>query len=289
MMQWVAQQVRPYAVRIQVANATRMRWLFMDGRKTDRIDARKLAILSYLNQVPEVHLPPPEVSAWRGLINERRQWVTKRTRAKIQIRALWRAQALRCPHRTLWSKAGLIWLERLDLERMLRGRMARLLDELRFLGQQIAWLEAQLDALADRQPGIALLRTIPGIGARSAEALLAYADELERFGNRKRFASYFGLTPREDSSGERVRRGRISKQGPGVVRWVLVEAAQCALRRCPGLRAYAQRIARGRKDRWKKAVVATARKLTAISFGMLRTGEVFDIQRLDPKATQPAA
>ena len=138
-----------------------------------------------------------------------------------------------------------------------------------------------------------MLRTIPGLGPRSAEALVAYTDDVTRFSNRKQFGSYFGLTPTEDSSGERVRRGRISKRGPSVVRWGLVEAARCAIRCCPAFREFAERVARGRKDRRKKAVVATARKLTAIAFGMLRTGEVFDIARLAPPekkaATKPAA
>ncbi len=123
---------------------------------------------------------------------------------------------------------------------------------------------------------------MPGIGPRSAEALVAYSDDVKRFSNRKQFGSYFGLTPTEDSSGQRVRRGQISKRGPSVVRWVLVEAARCAIRCCPAFRDFAERVARGRKDRRKKAVVATARKLAVIAFGMLRTGEVFDIARLAP-------
>src|SRR5262245_50072723 len=63
MAQWMMQQIRPLAARVQVANPSRIPWLFRDGRKNDRLDARKLAILGYLDQVPTVHLPPPEVSA----------------------------------------------------------------------------------------------------------------------------------------------------------------------------------------------------------------------------------
>ncbi len=287
MAQWVAQQVRPHALELTVANPSRIPWLFRSGRKNDRIDAQKLSILSYLKQVPKVHLPPPEVSDWRGLINERRQLVTKRTRAKIQIRALLRTEALHCPHKSVWTRCGMVWLKALKLKQILKGRITRLIDEMDFLIGQITALEKTLNELADEQPAVALLRTIPGIGPRSAEALVAYTDDVKRFSNRKQFASYFGLTPSEDSSGERVRRGRISKRGPSVVRWVLVEAARCAIRCCPAFRDFAERLARGRKDRRKKAVVATARKLTAIAFGMLRTGEVFDIARLAPPATKP--
>ena len=234
-----------------------------------------------------MHLPPPELSNWRGLINERRQLLTKRTRAKIQIRSLLRTRVLRCPHKGLWTRRGMIWLHGLKVEQILKARIARLIEELKFLIGQITALEKQLNGLAAEQPAVALLRTIPGIGPRSAEALVAYTDDVKRFSNRKQFGSYFGLTPTEDSSGERVRHGRISKRGPSVVRWVLVEAAQCAIRLCPALRAFADRVARGRKDRWKKAIVATAHKLVSIAFGMLRSGEVFDIARLTPPKTKP--
>lgn len=284
MAQWMAQQLRPLAARIQVANPSRIPWLFRDGRKNDRLDARKLAILSHLDQVPTVHLPSPEVSAWRGLINERRQWVSKRTRAKLQIRALLRANALLCPHPGLWTRGGMIWLAGLSLDAIVRARINRLVAELKFVERQLRTVERQLDGWAAQQPAVALLRTIPGIGPRSAEALVAYADDVERFSNRKQFASYFGLTPTEDSSGGRIRRGHISKRGPSVVRWVLIEAAQCALRHCPALREFARRVARGRKDRWKKAIVATARKLVSIAFGMLRSGKPFDVRRLTPAA-----
>ena len=162
--------------------------------------------------MPKVHLPPPEVSEWRGLINERRQLVNKRTRAKIQIRALLHTQALHCPHKSVWTRCGMIWLKALNVKQILKGRITRLLDELDFMVGQIAALEKQLNERAEKQPAVALLRTIPGIGPRSAEALVAYTDDVKRFSNRKQFGSYFGLTPSEDSSGERVRRGRISKR-----------------------------------------------------------------------------
>ena len=132
MAQWVAALVRPYAAKLTVANPSQIPWLFRAGRKNDRIDAKKLSILSYLGQVPKVHLPPPEVSEWRGLINERRQLVSKRTRAKIQIRALLHTQALHCPHKSVWTRCGMIWLKALKLKEILKGRITRLIDEMDF-------------------------------------------------------------------------------------------------------------------------------------------------------------
>ena len=280
MAQWVYAQVAPYARRVQVANAARMPWLFRSGRKDDRTDAQKLAIVSHLDEVPEVHLPPPDVSQWRKLIAMRRREIVRQGRCKNEIRALLHMLVLRCPQRSLWTRAGRQWLREVTIDRAYRICLNLKLAELTEVEKRVRVLERELDAIARQHPAVALLRTIPGIGPRTAEALVAYTDDLGRFPDRKQYASYFGMTPKEDSSGQRVRRGRISKQGPSVVRWVLIEAAQQAIRRCPALRAYAQRVARGRKDRWKKAIVATGRKLLSIVFGMWKRGEEFDVTRV---------
>jgi transposase len=282
--QWLYRVLQPWALQIQVANSSRVPWLFRSGRKNDRLDAHKLATLLYLDQVPQVYLPAPEIAGWRSLINERRSLVRKRTMVKNQVRALLTMHQRTCPHRSCWSKAGRHWLAEQVYEGVYGGTWQRLLRQLAELDRQVAELESQLDGIAAAHPTVALLRTIPGIGPRSGEAIVAFTADVRRFADRKHFVSYFGVVPTEDSSGERVRRGRISKRGPSVVRWVLVEGVRSAVRHCAGVRRYYERIARGRADRRKKAVVATARKLLAICFGMLRTGAEFDPQRLAPAA-----
>jgi transposase len=274
--QWVADIVRPLAVEVQVANPSRIPWLFRDGRKNDSIDARKLATLLYLDQLPRVHLPRAEVSSWRSLINSRRGVIKRRTMVKNQIRSILRAGMLRCPHRSLWTRRGLAWLKEQPLEAARAGMVRRLLNELEMLEANLADLEQDLDRIAQGQPAVAHLRTIPGIGPRCAEAVVAYADDVRRFGRGRQFASYFGMTPTQDASGLVNRYGHISKRGPSVVRWVLVEAAHQVVRHCAVVRAFCQRIWRGKKDRYKKAIVATGRKLLTVMFAMLRDQTPFD-------------
>ena len=76
-IQWVASIIRPLAAEVQIANPSQVPWLFRSGKKSDRIDARKLAILLSLNQLPTVHLPTADVSAWRMLINHRRSLIKR--------------------------------------------------------------------------------------------------------------------------------------------------------------------------------------------------------------------
>jgi transposase len=277
--QWVAEIVRPLAAEVQVANPSRIPWLFRDGRKNDSIDARKLATLLHLDQLPCVHLPRAEVSVWRSLINSRRGIIKRRTMVKNQIRSILRAGMLRCPHRSLWTRRGLVWLKEQTLEPARAGMIRRLLNEWQMLESNLEDLENDLDRIAQGQPAVAHLRTIPGIGPRCAEAIVAYADDVRRFGRGRQFASYFGMTPTQDASGLLNRYGHISKRGPSVVRWVLIEAAHQVIRHCPVVRTFCQRLWRGRKDRYKKAIVATGRKLLTVMFAMLRDGTPFEPAR----------
>jgi len=278
--QWVVSIVRPMASEVQVANPSRIPWLFRDGRKNDAIDARKLATLLYLGQLPEVHLPSADVSAWRALINHRRRLVQRRTRTKNQIRSILRTFACRCPHKSCWSRVGQAWLRSLTFDTARDLMMRMLFDELTFLQEKLAQAEQQLDTIAASQRRVALLQTIPGIGPRTSEAIVAFSDGPERFSNRKRFASYFGMTPTEDSSGLVRRHGHISKRGPSVVRWVLNEAAHQVIRRCGMLRSFYTRVHRGRKDRKKKALVAVGRKVLTIVYAMMRDDLPFDETRI---------
>lgn len=282
--QWVAGIVRPLALEVQVANPSKIPWLFRDGRKNDRLDARKLAILLYMDQLPKVHLPSLTISHWRSLINYRRSLVQQRTAIKARVRAILRSLGLRYPKRNLWTRVGLLWLDAQVIAEVPRLMMQSLVIELKAKNLQILGVERQLDQTARQHSGIDVLRTIPGIGPRTSEAVVAYADDIRRFAKSRQFASYFGLTPTEDTSAGVVRHGHISKRGPSVVRWVLVEATQQAVRRCPALAAFFARVHRGCKDRKKKAIVATARKILTVMFGMLRDGTVYDPNQVKREA-----
>ena len=120
--------------------------------------------------------------------------------------------------------------------------------------------------------------SIPGVGPRTAEAVLAYTDDVRRFGNYKRYCSYFGLTPKLDESGLCRRLGHISKRGPSVVRWVICESSWIAIRKSKGLKAFYERVMCEQDGRKKIAIVAVARKLLSIMRAMMLTGELFNEQ-----------
>jgi transposase len=129
-----------------------------------------------------------------------------------------------------------------------------------------------LNHQAGRSPAVARLRSIPGVGARTAEALVAFIDDPHRFRDAKAVGRYFGLVPSQDQSGDRNRLGHITRKGPAVVRQLLAEATWQALRRSPTARAYFERIRRDDPQRKKIALVATAHYLVRVMWALLKRG-----------------
>jgi hypothetical protein len=147
-----------------------------------------------------------------------------------------------------------------------------------FLDEEIARVDRALAELALASAQMRRLMTLPGISFITAAALMAAIGDISRFPTAAQLVSYLGFDPRVRQSGsEPARRGRISKQGSGEARHLLVEAAWHASRTTGPLRAFAERIASRRGS--KVAVVAVARKLVVIAWHMLTKDEDYALAR----------
>ena len=177
----------------------------------------------------------------------------------------------------LWTKKGLEWPRRLELATTSQQlRRDLLLEEIESLTNQVRRIEHELNHQAGRSPGVARLRSIPGVGARTAEAVAAFIDEPHRFPDAKAVGRYFGLVPSQDQSGDRNRLGHITRDGPAVVRQLVAEATWQALRRSPTVRAYFERVRRDDPQRKKIALVATAHYLVRVMWALLKRGTVWE-------------
>jgi len=280
------ERLAPLAAKVVVANPQRVRLIFASKRKTDRIDAAKLATLLYVNQVPQVHVPPQTVRSWRGLIEHRRRLVDKRVEVKNQIRALLRTYGIKAPHsRQLWTAKGVQWLKaQIWPTGMETLRLELLVEEWFDLNKKIHRVVAALDQQAAGDTRIALLRTIPGVGPRTAEAFVAYVDDPKRFKSGT-IGAYFGLVPREDSSGQQRRLGHITREGPGTMRKLLAQSAWRGCQDSATIKAVFDRLCRNDKHRRKIAVVALCHWLSRVMLAMLISGKPFrDVAERDPAA-----
>jgi transposase len=281
---YLHERLSALAARVAVAHPGKLRLIFRAKRKNDRVDAEKQAKLLYPDQVPAVHVPGADVRAWRGLIELRRKLVGRRTAVKAQLRALLRgAGACDVPAgKALWSKKGLGRLAAAPLCEADALRRDLLLEELSEAQARVVRVTKELDRRADAHPGVTLLRTIPGVGPRTAEAFVAYVDDVRRFARVRQVGCYLGLVPCQDSSAGKDRLGHITGDGPATVRMLLCEAAWQSVRRSPSMKAFFERVGRGERDRRKIALVAAAHRLARAMAAMLRTGEAWREQERDP-------
>jgi hypothetical protein len=128
----------------------------------------------------------------------------------------------------------------------------------------------KLEAIGKQDSRIQRIQTIPGVGPRTAEILVACLDDPHRFKNGRQVSAYFGLVPRQFQSGETDRNGRITKRGNPLARTILVESAWASLRYNSWAKAVYERICGKQKTRKKKAAIALARKLAVLAWAMLR-------------------
>jgi len=269
---------------ITVSNPTKMTWVYRTAKKNDRIDARKQAVLLSIGEVPRVHIPNKEIRQWRLTIQHRRKIVNRITQVKNRTRAVLRANGFTRPTQrgSWWKLSNRAWMRQLTeesqitSEQLWRMSLSNMLDELELLESQLKRVTKYLDGYLETQAGGKLLMSIHGVGPRTAEAVLAYTDEIGRFRRSKQYCAYFGLTAKLDESGSRRRLGHISKQGPSVVRWLIVESAWRAIRKSPALREFYERVMAGQQTRKKVAIVAVARKMLSIMRAMQNTGELFN-------------
>lgn len=263
-------KLKSVAEEVMVAHPGHLRLIFRSKRKTDRIDARKLAKLLYFGEVPVVYVPSLDIRAWRAMIEHRNNLIKERTRAKNSIRTTLRGRGIRMA-KGLWTNGGLKWLETLELPTVVDTiRKDDLLERLIMNARMIKRVERELKKIAGSHPGVQLLMGIPGVGMRTAEAVIAYIDDPQRFGKNRSIGNYFGLVPCHDESAGKKRIGHITQEGPSTVRKLLVEAAWQAIRRQPKVRERYERIMRNSDKRKKIAITAIAHYLVRVMLAMLK-------------------
>ena len=265
---WFERLLGELGHELWVGDAARIRASEVRYQKYDPRDAENILDLLYTGRFPRIWIPSPEERDLRQLLVHRLKLVRARTQVKNQLHALAISQGV-CRQRKLWSAKGRAELEKLTLLPWAARRRKELLAWLDRLDEQVRELEQAVEQAGRGRPEVALLRTHPGVGMVVALALVLTLGPIERFPNSRKLVSYWGLNPREHSSGGRQRLGAISKQGNTLMRWLLVEAAQTAARLDPQLRRIYQRLKSRRNSGVAK--VAIARRLAIRLYWMLRT------------------
>lgn len=280
--------LKGYIVDIKVAQTYKLRIIAEAKIKTDSIDAYTLAQMLRIDYIPEIYIPDEKTIKLRELIRARIYLVRLKTRMKNKIHSLLDKNGFHShPGTDLFGKAGRNFLRTLTIGDPEEGIIARYLEIIEKLEENIKAFEIIVGNNIDESEEIKLLRTIPGIGRISSHLLLAEIGPIGRFRSKERLCSFAGLCPKIYSSGEVERRGHISKAGNAYMRWILTECAQVAIRHSPGLGKIFGRIQR--KHGGKVAVIAVARRMLGIVFDVLVKRIEFSEVKAFPKLSRYAS
>jgi transposase len=249
--------------------------------KTDKNDARGIAHLLRCGLFREVHVKSDAACDSRILLAARRQLVTQVGSLESTIRGLLKIHGV-----VLGPANRLSYLIRVKeamngLGMGARAGMEALVQSLEQLRLALRSLDGQVKRRAREDIRSRLLMSMPGVGPLTSSMLVTTLDDAGRFIKSRSVGAYLGLTPRQYSSGETQRQGRISRAGPAECRAMLFEAAHCLLHFYKGtsrLKDWGRKLAK--KRGMKTAIVALARRMAVIMHRMLMTGEPFDDAKL---------
>jgi transposase len=248
--------------------------------KTDKLDAKGLAILLRNGTLPEVWIPPSELRDQRELLRLRIFLVRLRTRVKNRIHGTLARHNVQVPGADLFGVAARLQLgARLpELPAHSREAVEQELATLDFLQIQLESAEQRLEAIMNVSVEADLLKTLPCVGKILSMVLMLEIGRVDRFPTAAHLASYAGLVPRVHSSGGHTRMGQVCGNVNRNLKWAFVETGNLIVINQRGLagthvvRLY-QRIKRGKNH--QKAVVAVARHLAEAAWWVLTKQEVY--------------
>lgn len=278
---WSVRTLEKQGHEVIIIDARRAKAVVCTKKKTDRTNAQDLAHMARTGWYTEVHRKSESARELRTYLMARSGLVETSNAMNARIRGLLRSHGIKLgavPEREFEAKVqGALS----DKASALRGCLIPLLEIWRQAIDEAEVLLKTIKARAKQNPVCQRLMTVPGIGPLSAVAYVATIDTPERFKRSSQVGAYLGLVPSVYQSGEIDYRGRITKEGDHLLRWLLTEAAHCLLtntRRQFALKRWGQRLEKQKGV--GKARVAVARKLAIILHRLWLTGEAFDWQRV---------
>lgn len=210
-------------------------------KKNDKMDAKNIATNLMNKSYKSVYVPDDadvEVKEYIRMISDFKE-SRKQFRQKI-LALLLRHGLNNCTGGSNWTAAHIKWLKELECSEMIRTILDEYLSELETLSEKIDRFAAKLEEISHREDyeeKISQLRCIKGIDTTAAMMLHVEISDFARFPTAAAFSAYCGLTPGENSSGDKSRRTSITKQGNTTVRSTLVECANALVKGTPGVKS----------------------------------------------------
>lgn len=255
-----------------------------DRVKTDKRDAKKIAVQLSSGRLQGIFIPSEEREAKRSVSRLRTNFSRYRSRVGVQLKSLLFTQGLIDENDDTricqkWITQKLSEIDQKKYPNAFCYTVQKYAEEWKELAEKIKQIESYLEKQVQSEKTLhAIYESVPGIGLIYARELANELGDMRQFSNEKKLFSYTGLTPSEYSSGEHVRQGRISRQGRSVLRKILIEASWIAIKKDPSLAEIYQRLSTHRGG--KRAIVGIARRLVGRIRSCLLNGTFYEIQSM---------
>jgi len=274
---WVSRELSSYGHEVVVADARKLRLIYENPRKSDRVDAEYLARLLRLdaNLLSPILHRGEEAQKHLAILRSRDSLVQARTQLVNHVRGMVKSIGCRLPKCSTESFAR---KAKPELPESLRPALEPIVDSIQEMSDHIRSYEQEIERLCQQEyPETANLRQIKGVGALTALAYVLTLEDAHRFRKSREVGPYLGLVPRRNQSGDADPEGRITKTGDQYLRRLLVGSAQYILGPFGAdshLRSWGLRLAEsGSKRTKKRAVVAVARKLAVLLHKLWVSGQ----------------
>lgn len=272
--EWFYLLIEPLAIKVVLAHPKKLRIIAESTQKSDKIDAKILALFLVLDMIPEAHRPSPYIQGYRKLVRLRQKIQSRITSVKNRIRHV--LASYNQDRKDLFTREGLKWLGRVKVRDSDRFVLDMYTQEFEMFDTQLKQTMKQIREYTKKAPrriqeGIKIIQTAPGIGVVTADIVMSELGDIDRFTSQKKISAYAGLDPGYRQSGEKKKELSISKEGSKLLRWCMIEAAWSAAQHSKKWqRIYDQLYQRtGKKN---KAIVAVARRLLNVLVSMLKNG-----------------
>jgi transposase len=286
-IEWFVDLLIELKLNVRVCNPRAVKLISQTSFKTDKRDSKTLMALVARNWLPQSYWPTSRERELRERLRWRTSLVRNCTRIKLQIHVLLDKEHKPFSGKDLFSKAGRKYLQEVELSAPRRQLLDKNLELLGQLELQIDAEQNWIDGQCKKDPRVKHLTTVPGFGNLSALMLIAELGDVSRFRRAEQVAAYVGFVPSEDSSADSRRLGRITKEGPALLRWLLVQNAWVAVETDWRFKYKFTDLCKRRGK--KVAIVAIARRLAEIAYCILRDGVVYDPLRLTTGSARAGA
>lgn len=255
-------------------------------QKEDKRDSRKIARCLRNGELTPIYTPKLETLNDRSLIRSRSVLVRDMVRFKLRIKSFLYFYGIEFPkefknRNTYWSNRFTSWLKEIPMkEESGKHALNALIDEAESQRKLLLRVTREIKGLGQfpkYKDQVKLLRGIPGIGLLNAMIILTEVENIDRFPSAEKFASFIGLIPMSQSSGEKEKIGEITFRSHNFLRRTFIESAWVALRMDPALLLAYQHLVKRMAP--NNAIVRIAKKLSNRTYGILKNKKEYEYNR----------